>query len=156
MRNILNGKWIYFSAALVLCSGASADPDRHDHYRDHYRFHRHGDIHRFYAHDYARWRGGHWYHGNHGGRLGWWWTVDGFWYSYARPIYPYTDPYMPPAIVYRQGAMEQSDEPAYESTPPPAQNWYYCNSSKNYYPYVSACPEGWQTVPATPPDAEDR
>ena len=29
--------------------------------------------------------------------------------------------------------------------------WYYCESSKTYYPYVSECKEGWKEVPATPP-----
>jgi hypothetical protein len=41
-----------------------------------------------------------------------------------------------------------------EPAPPPQQtagNWYYCDSAKNYYPYINQCPEGWKTVPATPP-----
>jgi|SRR5258706_3266401 len=29
--------------------------------------------------------------------------------------------------------------------------WYYCDSAKGYYPYVSQCPEGWRSVPASPP-----
>jgi len=29
--------------------------------------------------------------------------------------------------------------------------WYYCESSRTYYPYVSECREGWREVPATPP-----
>ncbi len=29
--------------------------------------------------------------------------------------------------------------------------WYYCESSKTYYPYVSECKEGWRAVAATPP-----
>jgi hypothetical protein len=29
--------------------------------------------------------------------------------------------------------------------------WYYCDSSKSFYPYVSQCAEGWKQVPATPP-----
>ena len=29
--------------------------------------------------------------------------------------------------------------------------WYYCDSSKSFYPYVSQCVEGWKQVPATPP-----
>ncbi len=35
------------------------------------------------------------------------------------------------------------------SPPPDAGNWYYCNSSGSYYPYVRGCPEGWQ--PVAPP-----
>ena len=30
-------------------------------------------------------------------------------------------------------------------------DWYYCDSSKAYYPYVQQCPEGWSTVPASRP-----
>jgi hypothetical protein len=32
-------------------------------------------------------------------------------------------------------------------------NWYYCESAKGYYPYVSQCPEAWRVVPAAPPGA---
>jgi Ni/Co efflux regulator RcnB len=38
--------------------------------------------------------------------------------------------------------------------PPPAgaaNAWYFCASANAYYPYVAQCPEGWQVVPATPP-----
>jgi len=38
-----------------------------------------------------------------------------------------------------------------QAAPAPAGNWYYCDSAKSYYPYVSQCPEGWRAVPATPP-----
>jgi hypothetical protein len=39
---------------------------------------------------------------------------------------------------------------------PPAQQetsgwWYYCETSRGYYPYVKECPAGWQRVPPTPP-----
>jgi hypothetical protein len=33
----------------------------------------------------------------------------------------------------------------------PASTWYYCESAKSYYPYVSECKEGWLSVPAIPP-----
>lgn len=29
--------------------------------------------------------------------------------------------------------------------------WYYCESSKTYYPYVNECREEWRQVPASPP-----
>jgi hypothetical protein len=32
-----------------------------------------------------------------------------------------------------------------------APNWYYCDSSKSFYPYVAQCAGGWRQVPATPP-----
>src|SRR5690242_5334364 len=45
---------------------------RHEIRRDEWRDR---DIHRFRDHDFDRWHGGHWFHGRHGGRLGWWWLV---------------------------------------------------------------------------------
>jgi hypothetical protein len=49
-----------------------------------------------------------------------------------RPVY--VDSY--PAAVYPAPARLGSE------------NWYYCQSSAMYYPYTTACPEGWQAVPA--------
>jgi len=54
------------------------------------------------------------------------------------------------------GYVEQGDAPPAEAAVPPAAPagsamWYYCESSKTYYPYVSECKEGWKEVPATPP-----
>ena len=109
------------------------------------RWHR-GNIHRFEAHDRIIWRGGHWQHARYGGRLGWWWIVGPSWYFYSRPIYPYPDPYQPSVIV----EMSKESQSTTAAAPAP-QNWYYCEASKDYYPYVSACPGGWKTVPATPP-----
>jgi hypothetical protein len=60
----------------------------------------------------------------------------------------------PPADVADAGyAQAPAAPPAQASAPqPPASaTWYYCESSKTYYPYVSQCPEGWRAVPATPP-----
>jgi hypothetical protein len=98
----------------------------------------HGEIWRFHDGDLDRWRAGHWVHGDHGGRLGWWWVVGGAWYFYPAPVYPYPDPYVPPAVA-APGA-------------PAGSYWYYCASARAYYPYVPACPEGWmRVVPQTPP-----
>lgn len=111
---------------------AHADP-HHRHWRgdNHHRHHHH-----------PRWRDGHWYHGNHGGRFGWWWIAADVWHYYPAPVYPYPDPYPPPVVAI---------EP--EPAPPRESIWYYCESSRTYYPYVSVCPEGWRTVPAQPRDA---
>lgn len=55
------------------------------------------------------------------------------------------------------GYVEQGDAPPSQVAVPPAAPqagsamWYYCESSKTYYPYVSECKEGWKEVPATPP-----
>jgi hypothetical protein len=39
----------------------------------------HGDIRRLHEADPAPWRAGHRFHGDHLGRWGWWWLVDGTW-----------------------------------------------------------------------------
>ena len=107
----------------------------------------HGDYHgRDYGHFSPRersvWRGGRWVHDWHDGRFGWWWAVDGGWYFYPEPVYPYPT-YVPPAIVVQQ-------PPPMPTGLPPAQNWYYCDNPQGYYPYVASCNGPWRSVPATP------
>lgn len=116
--------------SLVLGPAAVAQREGFDHFRgDH-------DIHHFHEHDLMVWRGGHWFHGPHGGRDGWWWIVDGSWYFYPAPIYPYPDPYAPPEMA----------TPA-PGAPP---TWYFCPNPQGYYPYVQQCPTPWQPMPAQP------
>jgi hypothetical protein len=104
-------------------------------------FHTHfgaGPIGRFGARDLGAWRGGFWWHGFRGGRIGWWWFTDGFWYWYDSPVYPY------PGYVadYYVPGEEYGD---------PGPVWYFCNYPAGYYPYVHACPTGWRVVPAGGP-----
>ena len=100
----------------------------------------HGDIARFHEHDWTVWHEGRWFHGDHSGRLGWWWIAGGVWYFYPYPIYPWPDPYLPP------------DLPVPAVPPPPTPSaWYFCKSANGYYPYVTSCPEGWQPVAPTQP-----
>jgi hypothetical protein len=58
-----------------------------------------GDIHHFADRDMGLWRGGHWFHGPYGGRVGWWWIVGDSWFFYPAPLYPYPDPYVPPVVT---------------------------------------------------------
>jgi len=113
------------------------------------------EIHRFGERDLGIWQRGHWYHGRHGGQFGWWWLAAGVWYFYPAPVYPYPDPYMPPVTVINEQppvvVAPQTNEPAQAQPHQAPQSWYYCNSAQGYYPYVPSCPEGWRTVPATPP-----
>ncbi|HTP62740.1 MAG TPA: DUF6515 family protein [Burkholderiales bacterium] len=51
----------------------------------------------------------------------------------------------PPASSPQPGQMPSS------AAQPAAGSWFYCESAKGYYPYVSECKEGWRQVPATPP-----
>jgi len=125
------------------------------------------EIHRFAERDLEIWRGGHWSHRRHDGRLGWWWVVGGLWYFYPeRVVGPYPDPYTPPVVVVNQQppvvvAPQAPMVAAPQTTPPaqpqpPAQTWYYCESAKSYYPYIPSCPEGWKSVPAQPPQGAPR
>jgi hypothetical protein len=106
----------------------------------------HGDIRHFREHDFVVWRGGHWSHGWHSGRFGWWWVIPGGWYFYPAPVYPYPNPYVPPVIAVQPS-------PPVAQAQPQTQVWYYCDRPSGYYPYVTECPSGWKTVPATPPPA---
>ena len=90
------------------------------------------------------WHGGGW-RGGYCCGLGF-----GFWgwpyypYPYYPDYYGYPD-YYPPVAP----AMGVPQAPA---TAAPAQSmWYYCDSSKAYYPYVQTCSTAWRQVPATPP-----
>ncbi|MGB9152053.1 MAG: hypothetical protein WCD70_03090 [Alphaproteobacteria bacterium] len=97
---------------------------------DGYGFHDHGD----------HWRAGRWFNGFHDGRNGWWWIVDGAWYFYPAPVYPYPDPYTPPTVVIE----------TVPGAPSGAQTYYYCASPAGYYPSVPQCTVAWQKVVATP------
>jgi len=69
-------------------------------------------------------------------------------YYYANDVY-----YVQKPQGYEVVAPPPPSEAPAAAAPPQqtAGNWYYCDSAKNYYPYVGQCPEGWRTVPATPP-----
>jgi hypothetical protein len=124
------------------------------------------EIHRFAERDFEIWRGGHWIHRRHEGRLGWWWIAAGTWYFYPSPVYPYPDPYTPPVVVVNQqppvmvvpqAPVMAAPQPTAPAQPQPsAQIWYYCESAKSYYPYAPSCPEGWKSVPAQPPQVAPR
>jgi len=98
----------------------------------------------------------------HGGGPGWWgWGLGlglglgleaeylanpWLYYPYPGYYYPYPGyyyPYSPPA--------EYVEPQAPTAAPPPPANWYYCDSARAYYPYVTKCPEAWRVVPAAPP-----
>ncbi|MBV1777150.1 hypothetical protein KSF73_15630 [Burkholderiaceae bacterium DAT-1] len=106
----------------------------------------------FHHRDVTVWRGGYWHHGPHLGRDGWWWVVGSGWYLYPDPVYPYPDFYRPPVVVERVQIESQSQSP---SLLPQQQYWYFCEDTRQYYPYVSTCSSGWKPVPVTPPVAVD-
>jgi hypothetical protein len=122
-------------------SGARASPQAGGHQAGDRRFEYRGQTFARLTPEFrTHWGEGEWRHAWHNGHYGWWWFLDGLWYFYEEPIYPY------PTFI----------GPAYEEDlvappPPPVAAWYYCSDPAGYYPYVQACPTGWRTVPATPP-----
>jgi hypothetical protein len=72
------------------------------------------------------WRSGHWWHGAHGRRLGWWWIAGPAWFWYGAGLYPYAGFYAEPY--------------------PAAGYLYWCDFFQNYWPNVADCPSGWQIV----------
>lgn len=135
------------AASLLAASDAFAQRDRDARGRD---FHGR-DFRRFSVEERGLWLGGRWFHDFHNGRYGWWWVVDGVWYFYPQPIYPYPT-YIPEpeAVVSAPPPGAYPTPPAYGvPAPPPA--WYYCDNPQGYYPYVQACSSGWRQVPAAPP-----
>lgn len=79
------------------------------------------------------------------GRVSIWFGYPGPW-LFPPPIY------YPPTVVVTPAPtppvyVEQADTAADTSD-----YWYYCVSSKTYYPYVKECPEGWQRVSPRPKD----
>jgi hypothetical protein len=83
--------------------------------------------------DRDHWGRGEWRNVWHDGVFGWWWYLDDYWYYYPQPVYPYPT-YIAPVVP-----------------PAPPAVWYRCANPAGFYPYVPACPGGWQTVPMTPP-----
>ena len=90
----------------------------------------------------AHWARGEWRHVLHNGVFGWWWFLDDDWFFYPEAIYPYPT-YIAPMLTVQEAPV----------VPPTEPYWYYCANPIGYYPYVTACPIGWQVVPAVPADA---
>ncbi len=83
---------------------------------------------------------------------------------YLYPYYPYPSPYYYPYSYYPPVVVTPAQPPVYieqqESQPTPqdvapseneAYYWYHCDKPEGYYPYIKACPSGWQKVEPTPP-----
>ncbi|MDN7675127.1 hypothetical protein QZM22_22045 [Burkholderia oklahomensis] len=113
----------------------------HPSFRGHPDFHGR-DFGRFAPRESFRWRGGHWSRGWHSGRYAWWWVVDGVWYIYPEPLYPYPT-YVPPAVIVQV-------PPPVPSGLPPASAWYYCDDPQGYFPYIASCNVPWQAIPVQP------
>lgn len=72
---------------------------------------------------------------------------------YGAPAYYPAPYYYPPTVVVPAQAPVYVQEPSSQPPAPAAQNyWYYCPSSKAYYPYVRECAESWLRVVPQPPN----
>lgn len=68
--------------------------------------------------------------------------------------YPQQPMYMPQPPMYApQPRTQVIEHIVYDERPRESKNWwYYCRTSKAYYPYVKSCRTEWERVPATPQD----
>ena len=141
MKMKKNSYLVLIIVALLFASALPAQARERDY--GHSYSHRHS-----YSHGSSY--GGVWGSPGWGGGWGWgpwWWGVS------AYPYY-YSNYYGEPPVVY------QEESPLYVEPTPQAEEqtyWYYCPESRNYYPYVKKCPNGWMKVVPTPapPDYEE-
>lgn len=73
----------------------------------------------------------------------WWYAPPPYYYYpyYPAPVYV---PAQPTTYIEQGASAPAADAGGW---------WYYCDSSRGYYPYVKECPGGWQRVPPAPPPA---
>lgn len=85
---------------------------------------------------------------------GWGYAPPPAW-AYAPPAYAGVPPpmAMSPAATAAPAALAAPHAQSPSAAAPPATEavWYYCPTTKGYYPYVANCAVAWQTVPTTPP-----
>jgi hypothetical protein len=71
------------------------------------------------------------------------------------PVYPPPVYYAPPPVYYAPPPVVYAPPPTVVAPPVPlqqnsaAQNWYYCDASRAYYPHVTSCATGWREVAPT-------
>jgi hypothetical protein len=115
-------------------------------------FHVH-DVRHFNEHEWGAWREGRWHHDFYNGRRGWWYDVDGVWYPYAAPVYPFplvVAPLVVEEAVPIVAAPMVMAAPVVAVQPLPAMPHvaYHCASPSGFYPALPACDAGWVTIAA--------
>ena len=90
---------------------------------------------------------------HHGPRVVFGFNVGPYWGPYWGAPYYYPAPvYYPPPVVVAPAGPTQYVERSEQA--PQAGYWYYCETSRGYYPYVKDCPSGWKAVPPAPTPAQ--
>jgi hypothetical protein len=82
-------------------------------------------------------------------------VIIGPWWGFGYPYWPWPYPYYypPPYYGYYPPPYYGADEPQeyiQQEREPMQGYWYYCPSSKAYFPTVRECPEEWVKVPPRP------
>jgi len=137
------------ASIVVACASMNVSADdrfEHGHGYGHGGWHGGGDwhgrdMHHFDHHDMDMWRGGHWVHDHHEGRMGWWWVAAGSWFLYSAANaanYAYPPP--------QQVVINQPTPVVVQAPQPVAQYWYYCDVTGGYYPSTPSCPVPWRVV----------
>jgi len=120
------------------------------------------DVRGFSAREMHAWRGGDWRREWHYGREGWWWEVDGVWYPYAEPIWPYPlevselTVYDTPYVDGPDPSMIVADGRQITIPPLPAApaGRYRCDEPRGFYPSVATCSVPWELVADALPAAQ--
>lgn len=106
------------------------------------------------GHGYSHFQSHHHHGGHHHSTtfvgVGFGFAYPWSWYGYYPPPYYYPGYYYPQPVAYPAEPVTYVEQSAPAQTEP-AGWWYYCETSRTYYPYVKECPNGWQRVPALPP-----
>jgi len=134
---------VLFSLMLILMIAMPAYAGGGGYYRGGGYYHGGGG---YYHGGGGYYRGGGYYHGSGhivvGGGFwfgpGWGWG-PGWWGSAGYP-YPYYS--YPPYVIQQQPSVYEMQTPQRDEE----YYWYFCPDSKNYYPYVKQCPNGWLKV----------
>lgn len=136
---------VALAVGLLMISDSASARGNHRH-----GYHHHGPSVNF-SFGYPRyWGSGYWGGAGYWGGPGYW--SPGYWgpsvYSYPQVIMVPQEP-----RVWVEAEQAGAVQPPVQAAPVDAnaqQWWYWCASSRGYYPYVSSCVEGWQRVAPQP------
>lgn len=89
------------------------------------------------------WQNGEWVRTWRDGHLAWWWAVDGSWYRYAVPSYPYPSAVAPVSV--RGLTQPVTEEPS------AGPSWVYCDNPARETEVPASCNGNWHRVAVAAP-----